>query len=112
MMAPATGIFGALYCRPLVMDVQAQVADYYHIPIGEMVSQRRSRSVARPRQVAMYLSRAFTPQSLPEIGRRFGNRDHTTVIHAIRMVERLREADSDFDNDVRQITARVTALSA
>jgi len=65
-----------------------------------MHSARRSRAVARPRQVAMYLAKQLTPRSLPEIGRKFGGRDHTTVMHAVRKVEELRTADSSFAEDV------------
>ena len=68
-----------------------------------MVSARRAREVARPRQIAMYLAKQLTPRSLPEIGRRFGGRDHTTVIHAVRQIERLRGEDSEIDNDVRAL---------
>jgi chromosomal replication initiator protein len=57
--------------------------------------------VARPRQIAMYLSKQLTPRSLPEIGRRFGGRDHTTVIHAVKQIEKLRAADTEIDADVR-----------
>jgi chromosomal replication initiator protein len=69
-----------------------------------MTSARRGREVARPRQVAMYLSKQLTPKSLPDIGRRFGGRDHTTVIHGIRQVERLRETDCDIDRAVLSLT--------
>ena len=65
-----------------------------------MVSARRAREVARPRQIAMYLAKQLTPRSLPEIGRRFGGRDHTTVIHAVRQIEKLRASDSEIDHDV------------
>ena len=69
----------------------------------KVVSARRAREVARPRQIAMYLAKQLTPRSLPEIGRRFGGRDHTTVIHAVRQIERLRGEDSEIDNDVRTL---------
>ena len=65
-----------------------------------MLSARRSRAVARPRQIAMYLSKQLTTRSLPEIGRKFGGRDHTTVIHAVRKVESLRESDPSIEEDV------------
>ena len=64
-------------------------------------SPRRAREVARPRQIAMYLAKQLTQRSLPEIGRRFGGRDHTTVIHAVRRIEELRAADAELDADVR-----------
>ena len=65
-----------------------------------MSSARRARAVARPRQVAMYLAKQLTSRSLPEIGRKFGNRDHTTVMHAVRRVEELRTDDNSFNEDV------------
>jgi chromosomal replication initiator protein len=65
-----------------------------------MYSARRARSIARPRQVAMYLAKQLTSRSLPEIGRKFGGRDHTTVMHAVRKVEELRDADSSFAEDL------------
>ena len=67
-----------------VEDIQKKVVDYFNIRFSDMVSVRRSRIVARPRQVAMYLSKTYTPKSLPEIGRMFGGRDHTTVMHAVK----------------------------
>jgi chromosomal replication initiator protein len=63
--------------------------------------------VARPRQVAMYLSKQLTPKSLPDIGRRFGGRDHTTVIHAVRQIEKLRASDSELDADIRLLTRQL-----
>lgn len=83
-----------------VAEIQVRVADRFRIRVAEMTSARRGREVARPRQVAMYLSRHLTKQSLPEIGRRFGNRDHTTVIHACRQIEKLRALDPDLDEAV------------
>lgn len=86
--------------RFTVRQIQQTVAGFYGLPLLEMISARRARRVARPRQVAMYLCRELTPQSLPEIGRRFGNRDHTTVIHAIRTIEALCLIDGDLAEDV------------
>jgi chromosomal replication initiator protein len=79
--------------RVTIEDIQKQVADHYQIRIADMHSARRARAVARPRQVAMYLAKQLTPRSLPEIGRKFGGRDHTTVMHAIRKIDELRAAD-------------------
>ncbi len=93
--------------RPLISLIQREVSDHFHIPRIEMVSQRRAREVARPRQVAMYLAKQMTIRSLPEIGRRFGNRDHTTVIHAIKQIEHLRSIDGEMDADVRHLTRRI-----
>jgi chromosomal replication initiator protein len=79
--------------RVPIEDIQRQVADHYQIRIADMHSARRARAVARPRQVAMYLAKLLTPRSLPEIGRKFGGRDHTTVMHAIRKIDELRVGD-------------------
>jgi chromosomal replication initiation ATPase DnaA len=92
-----------------IADIQRVAAMHFRIPVREMWSARRSREVARPRQVAMYLCRELTRFSLPAIGRRFGARDHTTVIHAIRQIDKLRLADGELDADVRALTARLSA---
>jgi chromosomal replication initiator protein len=87
--------------RISIDEIQTQVAEHYRIRKAEMTSARRAREVARPRQVAMYLSKQLTPKSLPDIGRRFGGRDHTTVIHAVKQIERLRACDAELDADIR-----------
>ncbi|MFS0736482.1 chromosomal replication initiator protein DnaA [Sphingomonas sp. 1P06PA] len=87
--------------RITIDEIQRRVCDHYRIRQAEMSSARRAREVARPRQVAMYLAKQLTPRSLPEIGRRFGGRDHTTVIHAVKQIERLRQQDAELDMDVR-----------
>jgi chromosomal replication initiator protein len=86
--------------RITIDEIQKRVSEHFRIRPAEMVSARRAREVARPRQIAMYLAKQLTPRSLPEIGRRFGGRDHTTVIHAVRQVEKLRAADQEIDADV------------
>jgi hypothetical protein len=83
-----------------IARIQRVVAAHYHIPLIEMVSARRARMVARPRQVAMWIAKQTTTKSLPDIGRRFGGRDHTTVMHAIRRVEQIKTADLAFDREV------------
>ncbi len=83
-----------------IEEIQRRVAEYYNIRLADMLSARRARAVARPRQVAMWLSKQLTTRSLPEIGRKFGGRDHTTVIHAVRKIDELRAADSGMDEDV------------
>lgn len=83
-----------------IEDIQKAVAIHYNIKLTEMHSARRSRVVARPRQVAMYLAKKLTTKSLPEIGRKFGGKDHTTVMHAVKRVEELRESDSDLAADI------------
>ena len=87
--------------RVTVEEIQKKVAEYFNIRFNDMVSIRRSRIIARPRQVAMYLSKIHTPKSLPEIGRLFGGRDHTTVMHAVKKVEELCKLDSAFADHIR-----------
>jgi chromosomal replication initiator protein len=86
--------------RLTIDEIQKKVCDHYRISYREMTSERRAREVARPRQIAMYLAKQLTQRSLPEIGRRFGGRDHTTVIHAVRKIEELRLKDVEIDADV------------
>ncbi len=93
--------------RISIDEIQTQVAEHFRIRKAEMTSARRAREVARPRQVAMYLSKQLTPKSLPDIGRRFGGRDHTTVIHAVKQIEKLRAADAELDADIRLLTRQL-----
>lgn len=86
--------------RVTIEEIQRKVAEHYNIRLTDMSSARRARNVARPRQVAMYLAKQLTSRSLPEIGRRFGNRDHTTVMHAVSRVAELMQSDSTFAEDV------------
>ncbi|MFC3125351.1 chromosomal replication initiator protein DnaA [Pseudoroseomonas globiformis] len=86
--------------RVTIEEIQRKVAEHYNIRLTDMSSARRARNVARPRQVAMYLAKQLTSRSLPEIGRRFGNRDHTTVMHAVSRVAELMQGDSSFAEDV------------
>ncbi len=81
-------------------EIQRKVAEHFNIRVADMSSSRRSRAVARPRQVAMYLAKQLTTRSLPEIGRKFGNRDHTTVIHGVNKVTELMQSDRAFADDV------------
>lgn len=96
-------MFRANRRRITIDEIQKRVSEHFRIRHAEMLSARRAREVARPRQIAMYLAKQLTPRSLPEIGRRFGGRDHTTVIHAVRQIERLRGIDSEIDQDVRTL---------
>lgn len=82
-----------------IENIQKTVADYYKIRVADLLSKRRSRSVARPRQMAMALAKELTNHSLPEIGNAFGGKDHTTVLHACRKIAELRETDNDIDQD-------------
>ena len=86
-----------------VDKIQNTVANFFNIPLAEMLSQRRSRPLARPRQIAMYLAKKMTTRSLPEIGRRFANRDHTTVIHAVKTITRLSEKDDEMKKNIEQL---------
>jgi len=86
--------------RVTIEEIQKRVAEHFNIRISDMHSARRARSVARPRQVAMYLAKQLTSRSLPEIGRKFGGRDHTTVMHAVKKVDELRDHDTTFAEDV------------
>jgi chromosomal replication initiator protein len=86
--------------RVTIEEIQKKVAEHYSIRLTDMSSARRARAVARPRQVAMFLAKQLTSRSLPEIGRKFGNRDHTTVMHAVSRVTELMERDGSFAEDV------------
>ena len=90
-------------------NIQRVVADYYKIKTNDLLSKRRSRSVARPRQVAMSLSKELTNHSLPEIGNAFGGRDHTTVLHACRKIKELRESNNDISEDYKNLLRHLTA---
>ncbi len=86
-----------------VDKIQNVVSNYFNIPLSDMLSQRRSRPLARPRQIAMFLAKKLTTRSLPEIGRRFANRDHTTVIHAVKTITRLSDQDDEMKKNINQI---------
>jgi len=92
-----------------VDKIQNTVSNFFNIPLAEMLSQRRSRPLARPRQIAMYLAKKLTTRSLPEIGRRFANRDHTTVIHAVKTITRLSEKDDEMKNNIDQLRSLLLA---
>ena len=86
-----------------VDKIQNTVSSYFNITLNDMLSQRRSRPLARPRQIAMFLAKKLTTRSLPEIGRRFANRDHTTVIHAVKTITKLSEKDEEMKKNLIQI---------
>jgi chromosomal replication initiator protein len=86
--------------RVTIDEIQKKVAEHFNIKLGEMTSDRRARAVARPRQVAMYLAKQLTARSLPQIGRKFGGRDHTTVMHAVRKIEELMRTDPSLAEDI------------
>jgi len=91
-----------------IENIQKTVADYFKIRVGDLLSKRRSRSIARPRQIAMTLAKELTNHSLPEIGDAFGGRDHTTVLHGCRRIESLREMDKRIDDDYLNLLRTLT----
>jgi chromosomal replication initiator protein len=95
--------------RVTIDEIQKRVAEHFNIRLGEMVSDRRARAVARPRQIAMYLAKQLTTRSLPEIGRKFGGRDHTTVMHAVRKIEELKQTDPALTEDVELLRRMLQA---
>ena len=90
-------------------EIQKQVAAHYDVRVAEMFSARRARNIARPRQVAMYLAKTLTSLSYPEIGRRFGGRDHTTVMHAVRSIEGLINTDDSINEDVQLLRSLLSS---
>lgn len=86
-----------------IEEIQKKVAEFFNIKVGDMHSNRRLRSLARPRQIAMYLAKKLTQKSLPDIGRSFGGRDHATVIHAVRQIEKLIQSDTKFADEINQL---------
>ena len=95
--------------RITIDEIQNKVSNYYNINTEDLISSRRLRSFARPRQVAMYLAKKLTSRSLPEIGRKFGGRDHTTVIHAVKKIDQLKSENDKFDEDVSVLTQIITS---
>jgi chromosomal replication initiator protein len=95
--------------RVTIEEIQKRVAEHFNMRLADMTSARRARAVARPRQVAMYLAKQLTSRSLPEIGRKFGGRDHTTVMHAVRKVDELKASDPSFAEDVELLRRMLEA---
>jgi chromosomal replication initiator protein len=91
-----------------IENIQRTVAEYYKIKVADLLSKRRNRSVARPRQIAMALAKELTNHSLPEIGDAFGGRDHTTVLHACRNISELRQSDADVEEDYTNLLRILT----
>ena len=95
----------AIQDRQVSIDnIQRTVAEYYNIKISDILSKRRTRTIARPRQMAMALAKELTNHSLPEIGEAFGGRDHTTVLHACRKIAELRESNTDVSEDYKNLS--------
>ena len=90
-----------------IENIQKTVAEYFRIRVSDLSSKRRYRSIVRPRQIAMALARELTNRSFPEIGAAFGDRDHTTVLHACRKVDELRKSDGALDTDFRNLLRRL-----
>ncbi|MGR3572833.1 chromosomal replication initiator protein DnaA [Brevirhabdus sp.] len=90
-------------------EIMRKVSEHYNIRLSDLLSPKRTRTIARPRQVAMYLSKQLTSRSLPEIGRRFGGRDHTTVLHAVRKIEELKSIDNQIAEDVEMLRRMLEA---
>lgn len=93
--------------RITIDDIQKATSEHYGMKQADLLSERRNRAVARPRQAAMWLAKQLTTRSLPDIGRRFGGRDHTTVLHAVRRIEALRAEDSTLNHDLEVITRKL-----
>ena len=99
----------AIQARQVSVDnIQKIVAEYYNVKLSDLLSKRRSRSVARPRQMSMFLSKELTNHSLPEIGEAFGGRDHTTVIHACKKIKELRDFNNEIEQDYRNLVRALT----
>lgn len=93
--------------RVTIEEIQRAVVEHYQLKMSDMQSTRRARAVARPRQVAMYLAKQLTPRSLPEIGKKFGGRDHTTVMHAVKQIEKLCDSDRNLADDVAALKRKL-----
>ena len=94
-----------------IEKIQNAVSSFFKISMQEMLSPRRSRSLVRPRQIAMYLSKKYTSKSLPDIGRQFSNRDHTTVIHAVKTVEQLMQKDEEMRKNINNIRQNLLSIN-
>ena len=92
-----------------VEEIQRRVSEHYNIRLSDMIGPKRMRTIARPRQIAMYLAKRMTTRSLPDIGRRFGGRDHTTVMHGVRRIEELKQNDSQMSDDIEMLRRSLEA---
>ena len=96
--------------QPSVREIQQAVCDHYDVQMLDMMSRRRTADIIKPRQVAMYLAKTLTLRSLPDIGRRFGGRDHTTALHAVRKIEGLLPLDQELAHEVAILTHTITGV--
>jgi len=97
--------------HPQVRDIQKAVCKHYGVTLSDMLSPRRTANIVKPRQVAMFLCKEFTPRTLPELGRRFGGRDHTTVLHAVRKIPRDAFKDASLAQDIAILQEKFTRSS-
>jgi hypothetical protein len=95
---------------PSIRDIQKAVCKHYDVKMMDLLSTRRTAEIVKPRQVAMFLCKDLTPHSLPQLGRRFGGKDHTTVLHAVRKVERLCQCDAELAHDIATLTKAITGI--
>jgi chromosomal replication initiator protein len=95
---------------PSIRDIQKAVCKHYDVKMMDLLSSRRTAEIVKPRQVAMFLCKDLTPHSLPQLGRRFGGKDHTTVLHAVRKVERLCQCDAELAHDIATLTKAITGI--
>ena len=102
-------LFRASDRKVTIEEIQRKVCDHYDIRLSDLLGSNRSRDIARPRQVAMWLAKQLTTKSLPDIGRSFGGRDHTTVIHGIRRIDELRAGDSQIADSLEIIRRKLEA---
>lgn len=93
--------------RPSIRTIQRVVARHYGLTLVDLISDRRTARLVRPRQIAMYLAKTLTLRSLPEIGRRFGGRDHTTILHGVLKIEALINVDGDFAEEIETIKRKI-----
>ena len=106
---PGCGLLALQERLVSIENIQKTVADYFKIRVGDLLAKKRSRSIARPRQIAMALAKELTNHSLPEIGDAFGGRDHTTVLHACRKIDELCETDGRLREDKVKLLRLLTA---
>ena len=92
-----------------IEEIQRRVAEHYNVRLSDLIGPKRVRTIARPRQIAMYLAKHMTPRSLPEIGRRFGGRDHTTIMHGVRKIEEIMATDSQLCDDLQLLRRQLEA---
>jgi chromosomal replication initiator protein len=92
-----------------IENIQKTVSEYYNIKLSDLLSKRRNRSITRPRQIAMALSKELTNHSLPEIGEAFGGRDHTTVIHACEKTKELIQTNLEIEEDYKKLRRTLSA---